>query len=397
MRGAANRRPKWPNVRYEGLSALKILAPGSTIGIIGGGQLGRMLAIAAAQLGYRSHIYSPEVSGPAADVAPRWTQGAYDDRAALEAFAAEIDVATYEFENIEADPLEALAALVPLHPPLKALRIAQDRVAEKVFAHDQGAITADWAIVGSRAALDDAIAVVGLPAILKTTRFGYDGKGQARLASAEDADVAYATIDCSPAILEAMVVFDHEFSVIVARGQDGIATVWDVPENVHVDGILATSTIPPHVDIMVQVDEAKAIATRIADALDYVGVMAVEFFASADGPVFNEMAPRVHNSGHWTIEGAVASQFENHIRAVCGLPLGETALVAPKVVMQNLIGADASRWPELFAQAGAHVHLYGKHEASPGRKMGHVTRVSIAASDTSTPDTSMVETDASLP
>ncbi|CAN5357001.1 5-(carboxyamino)imidazole ribonucleotide synthase [soil metagenome] len=355
---------------------MKILAPGSTVGIIGGGQLGRMLAMAAAQLGYRSHIYSPEISGPAADVSPRWTQGEYGDRAALAAFAADIDVATYEFENVDADPLETLAALVPLHPPLKALRIAQDRVAEKTFAANQGARTADWAVVTSRADLDAAIAAVGTPAILKTTRFGYDGKGQARLASAEDADAAYETIGREPAILEALVAFEHEFSVIVARGQDGISSLWDAPENVHVDGILATSTVPPHPDILVQLDEARAIATRIADALDYVGVMAVEFFASAEGPVFNEMAPRVHNSGHWTIEGAVASQFENHIRAVCGLPLGDTALVLPHVVMNNLIGADAARWPELFAQSGAHVHLYGKREAPPGRKMGHVTRLS---------------------
>jgi 5-(carboxyamino)imidazole ribonucleotide synthase len=355
---------------------MKILAPGSTIGIIGGGQLGRMLAIAAAQLGYRSHIYSPEFSGPAADVAPRWTQGAYDDRAALSAFAADIDVATYEFENVDADPLETLAALVPLHPPLKALRVAQDRVAEKTFAAAQGAITAAWAAVNSRADLDAAIASIGTPAILKTTRFGYDGKGQARLTSHVDADSAYEAIGRSPAILEAMVAFDHEFSVIVARGQDGISALWDAPENVHIDGILATSTVPPHPDILAQLDEAKAIATRIADALDYVGVMAVEFFASAAGPVFNEMAPRVHNSGHWTIEGAVTSQFENHIRAVCGLPLGDTSLVLPNVVMQNLIGPDAARWPELFAQSRSHVHLYGKHDAPPGRKMGHVTRLS---------------------
>lgn len=360
---------------------MKIFAPGSTIGIIGGGQLGRMLAIAAAQLGYRSHIYSPEVSGPAADVAPRWTQGRYDDRVALTAFAGDVDVVTYEFENVDADPLEVIAALVPLHPPLHALRIAQDRIAEKTFAANQGARTAKWAVVDSRAGLDVALQSVGLPAILKTTRFGYDGKGQARLTSAGDADAAYETIGRASAILEAMVAFDHEFSVIVARAQDGINAVWDAPENVHVDGILATSTVPPHVDILLQLEEAKAIATRIADALDYVGVMAVEFFASAEGPVFNEMAPRVHNSGHWTIEGAVASQFENHIRAVCGLPLGDTTLVAPHVVMQNLIGADVSRWPELFAQSGTHVHLYGKHDAPPGRKMGHFTRLSTERID----------------
>jgi 5-(carboxyamino)imidazole ribonucleotide synthase len=355
---------------------MKIFAPGSTIGIIGGGQLGRMLAIAAAQLGYRSHIYSPEPSGPAADVSPLWTQGEYDDRAALEAFAANIHVATYEFENVDADPLEVLAGLVPLHPPLAALRIAQDRIAEKTFAANQGARTAAWAAVDSREDLDAAIAAIGTPAILKTRRFGYDGKGQARLASSEDAEGTYESIGRSPAILEAMVTFDREFSVIVARGQDGISAIWDAPENVHIDGILATSTVPPHVDILLQLEEAKAIATRIADALDYVGVMAVEFFASAEGPVFNEMAPRVHNSGHWTIEGAVASQFENHIRAVCGLPLGDTTLITPHVVMQNLIGSDAARWPELFAQSGAHVHLYGKHDAPPGRKMGHVTRLS---------------------
>ena len=354
---------------------MKTLAPGSIIGIIGGGQLGRMLALAAAPLGYKVHILDPDPECCAGQVAAALTVAAYDDRAALATFAGQVDVATYEFENVDAGPLSEIASRVPLFPPLSALKIAQDRIAEKQFAAAQGGRTAPWAAVNSRADLDMAIAEIGTPAILKTTRFGYDGKGQARLASSADADAAWKTIGGNPAILEGMVAFDHEFSVIVAHGQDGASATWDVPENVHADGILATSTIPPHRDILSQVDEAKALAVRIADALDYVGVLTLEFFASRDGPVLNELAPRVHNSGHWTIEGAVASQFENHIRAVVGLPLGSTALVLPKVSMQNLIGDDINNWPALAAEPGAHLHLYGKGAPSPGRKMGHVTRL----------------------
>jgi len=220
-----------------------------------------------------------------------------------------------------------------------------------------------------------AVKAVGLPAILKTTRFGYDGKGQARLASATDIEDAWSAIDGGPAVLEAMVAFDHEFSVLIVRGQDGATAIWDPAENVHINGILATSTVPPHPTILAQLSEARALAVRIADALDYVGVLAIEFFAGVDGPVFNEMAPRVHNSGHWTTEGAFTSQFENHIRAICGLPLGDTSLVTAGVEMTNLIGDDAYAWPELMAERGSHVHLYGKGEARPGRKMGHVTRL----------------------
>ena len=358
---------------------MKTLAPGSTIGVIGGGQLGRMLALAAAPLGYRAHILDPDPQCCARDVCAAFMQADYGDRDALAAFAGQVDVATYEFENIDADPLEVVASRVGLFPPLTALRIAQDRIAEKSFAAAQGGRTAPWLPVNSRADLDTAIAQIGTPAILKTTRFGYDGKGQARLASPADADTAWSAINGNPAILEGMVAFDHEFSILVAHGQDGASVTWDAPENVHVGGILATSTVPPHASILAQVDEAKALAVRIADALDYVGVLAIEFFASADGPVFNEMAPRVHNSGHWTIEGAVTSQFENHVRAVCGLPLGVTGLVAPRVSMQNLIGDDALRWPELAAEPGAHLHLYGKGAPSPGRKMGHVTRMPLSA------------------
>jgi 5-(carboxyamino)imidazole ribonucleotide synthase len=357
---------------------MKIIAPGSTIGIIGGGQLARMLALAAAPLGYRVHILDPDPDCCARAVSAAFTQADYGDRAALAAFADAVDVATYEFENIDAGPLDEVAARVGLFPPLNALRIAQDRIAEKEFAVAQGGRTAPWVRVDTRADLDVAIAQIGTPSILKTTRFGYDGKGQARLKSPADADAAWETIGGNPAILEGMVAFDHEFSILVAHGQNGASVTWDAPENVHVNGILATSTVPPHPDIIAQVAEAKALAVRITDALDYVGVLAIEFFASADGPVFNEMAPRVHNSGHWTIEGAVTSQFENHIRAVAGLPLGVTTLVAPQVMMQNLIGDDAHRWPEFAAEPGAHLHLYGKGAPSPGRKMGHVTKLTLS-------------------
>ncbi len=354
---------------------MKTIPPGSTIGIIGGGQLGRMLAMAAAQLGYRVHVLDPDPECCAGDVAAKLTVADYGDRAALAAFADAVDVATYEFENVDAAPLDEVAARIAVFPPLSALRIAQDRVAEKSFAETHGGTPAQWAAVEDAAALPATISEVGTPAILKTTRFGYDGKGQARLASPADADAAWAAIDGGPAILEAMVPFDHEFSVIIARGQDGAAAIWNSAENVHKDGILATSSVPPHPDIVAQLPEARALAGRIAEALDYVGVLTLEFFAGADGPVFNEMAPRVHNSGHWTTEGAITSQFENHIRAICGLSLGDTSLVTGGAVMTNLIGDDVADWPALMAEAGAHVHLYGKGEARPGRKMGHVTRL----------------------
>ena len=354
---------------------MKTLAPGSTIGIIGGGQLGRMLALAAAPLGYRVHILDPDAACCARDVSAAFTEADYGDRTALSKFAGAVDVATYEFENVDAGPLEEIAGRVGLFPPLNALRIAQDRIAEKEFAVAQGGRTAPWARVDTRDDFDHAIAKIGCPAILKTTRFGYDGKGQARLMSPADADAAWNTIGGNPAILEGMVAFDHEFSILVAHGQDGASVTWDAPENVHLDGILATSTVPPHPEILAQVNEAKALAVRIADALDYVGVLAIEFFASADGPVFNEMAPRVHNSGHWTIEGAVTSQFENHIRAICGLPLGVTDFIGSQVSMQNLIGNDADRWAAFVSERGAHLYLYGKGAPTPGRKMGHVTRV----------------------
>jgi 5-(carboxyamino)imidazole ribonucleotide synthase len=337
------------------------LPPGSTIGILGSGQLGRMIAIAAAQLGYRAHVYAPE-TGPANDVCPAFTRGAYDDDDALAAFARAVDVVTYEFENVAAPPIARLAERVAVRPSVRSLEALGGR-------------PAPWMPVADRAALDDAIATIGTPAILKTTRFGYDGKGQARLSSPADADAAWQAIGGGPAVLEGFVPFDHEFSILLVRAPDGSSVGYPPPHNVHKNGILDTSTLPAPAPIAAQWTEAAALAGRVADALDHVGVLTLEFFVGADGPVFNEMAPRVHNSGHWSIEGAETSQFENHVRAICGLPLGPTRLTGREVRMTNLIGDDAARWADHVADPGLHLHLYGKHEARPGRKMGHWTRV----------------------
>ncbi|MFW2831029.1 5-(carboxyamino)imidazole ribonucleotide synthase [Sphingomonas sp. ID0503] len=352
-----------------------MIPPGSTIGILGGGQLGRMLGQAAAQLGYHVHVYAPEGNPSAADAARAVTRAEYEDQRALAAFAESVDIVTFEFENVPCATLEKLAASVPVYPPAAALGVTQDRLAEKAFVRKLGGCTAPYAQVDSREDLSFALTSLGAPAILKTRRFGYDGKGQARLASPADIDAAWAAIGQQSAILEGMVEFDAEFSILLARGQDGAERCWAAPHNVHKDGILDSSTVPAPGPIHDQAPVAADLAGNIADALDYVGVLACEFFATANGPVFNEMAPRVHNSGHWTIEGAVTSQFENHIRAICGLPLGQTALAASKVTMHNLIGEDAGRWKDILSEPGAHLHLYGKGEARPGRKMGHVTRL----------------------
>ncbi|MET0238556.1 MAG: 5-(carboxyamino)imidazole ribonucleotide synthase [Sphingobium sp.] len=351
------------------------IPPGSTIGILGGGQLGRMIAIAAAQLGYRTHIYAPEVSGPAADVSPRWTCGDYADADALTRFAGEVDVITYEFENVPEASVALLSGLGHVRPDARALGIAQDRLAEKRFVEDLGGRTAPFHAVGSLDELESAIDVIGSDAILKTCRFGYDGKGQARIADPGDAVGAWNLIGRQPAILEGFVHFGSEFSVILARGSTGEIRFWDSAVNVHADGILALSTVPASETLTDHVAEARGLARQVAEALDYVGVLTLEFFASVDGPVFNEMAPRVHNSGHWTIEGAVTSQFENHVRAICGLPLGDTSLAASRVEMRNLIGPQADDWATILADPVNHLHLYGKGEARPGRKMGHVTRL----------------------
>jgi len=352
-----------------------VLSPGSTIGILGGGQLGRMLGLAAAQLGFQVHIYAPDRESVAAQVAAHHVQAAWDDEPRLAAFAAACDAVTFEFENVPVDTVRFLSGHVAVRPGAQGLEIAQDRLAEKQFIADLGGRTAPFASVPDRAALDAALAKVGAPAILKTVRMGYDGKGQARLASTDDADAAWNSIGHHAAILEGFVTFAHEFSVLLVRGIDGETRFWDSSVNVHADGILATSSLPPPQIVVDQQDEARALMARIADALDYVGVLTGEFFATDAGPVFNEMAPRVHNSGHWTIEGAVTSQFENHIRAVAGLPLGNTAIIALPVVMHNLIGTSIGTVPSLLAEPGAHVHHYGKTEVRQGRKLGHVTWV----------------------
>jgi len=350
-----------------------LLPPGSTIGILGGGQLGRMLAVAAAQLGYKVHIYAPDAESVAAEVTAHHSQAAWDDEPRLAAFAAACDAVTFEFENVPVDTVRFLSGHVAIRPGAEGLEIAQDRLTEKRFFAELGGCPAPFAAVPDRAALDLALAEIGAPAILKTVRMGYDGKGQARLATTADAEAAWQAIGRHAAILEGFVEFAHEFSVILVRGIDGEIRYWDSTVNVHENGILSTASLPPPQIILDQQDDARDMMALIAKALDYVGVLTGEFFATDNGPIFNEMAPRVHNSGHWTIEGAVTSQFENHIRAIAGLPLGSTATRALPVVMRNLIGADIARVPDLLADDNCHVHHYSKTEVREGRKLGHAT------------------------
>lgn len=355
------------------------LPPGSTIGILGSGQLGRMLAMAAARLGLKTHIYC-ETSGPAFDVATHATKAAFNDAQALAEFAARVDVVTYEFENVSSETARLLQPHVALRPNPRALEIAQDRLTEKTFISGLGIALAPFRAVGS---LDDLAAAqreLGSDAILKTRRLGYDGKGQAPLAKGEAPELAWSAVGKAPCVLERKVAFEREISVIVVRGVSGEIAYYDVPVNTHRGGILRQSVVPcglPAEDVA----QAQGIAARIATALDYVGVLAVEMFylgadvAPAQRIAVNEIAPRVHNSGHWTIEACGISQFENQIRAVAGWPLGSTKRHAD-AVMRNLIGEDALAWETLAAEPGAHLHLYGKNEARPGRKMGHVTYLS---------------------
>ena len=352
----------------------RLVPPGGTIGILGGGQLGRMTAMAAARLGYRCHIYCPEPESPASQVAAATTVASYDDVPALIRFGDAIDVATFEFENIPAGALRAVATRRPVRPGVKALETAQDRIAEKRFFEREGIATAPWRPVLDFPALGPALAHIGAPAVLKTTRQGYDGKGQARLLAGTDAISAWRSVGSKPSIIEGMVDFEREVSAIVARGIDGETDCYDIVENVHLGGILHTTTAPAPIPPRLA-EAAKAMARRAVQALELVGVLAVEMFVTRDGQLLaNEMAPRPHNSGHWTIDAAVTSQFEQLVRAVCGLPLGDPARTG-NAVMTNLIGDEIEAWPELVKEAGARVHLYGKSEARPGRKMGHVTRV----------------------
>ncbi len=350
-----------------------MLRAGSVIGILGGGQLGRMLAVAAARLGYRTHIFEPGANPPAADVAHAVTTAPYENLAALEAFARSVDVVTYEFENIPTSALDAIEAHRPIHPNRRALSISQDRLIEKSFLRDVGLKTAPYVAVDDAESLSQAIDEIGTPAILKTRRLGYDGKGQARLTSADEAGTALKAMAGAAAILEGFVEFSHEVSVIAARGLSGEVAAFDPGENVHEGGILRTTTVPARLSEAQRTD-AVLLAGKILNALDYVGVMGVELFVTPKGLIVNEIAPRVHNSGHWTQNGCAIDQFEQHIRAIAGWPLGDGARHSD-VVMENLIGDDIARIPEIARERHAALHLYGKAEARPGRKMGHVNRV----------------------
>lgn len=351
----------------------EMLKTGATIGILGGGQLGRMLSVAASRLGFRTHIFEPGAHPPAADVAHQVTTAPYEDAAALGAFAASVDVITYEFENIPTTALDLLEPLRPIRPGREALRISQDRITEKDFLTGLGLQTAPYAAVDDATSLDAAIAAVGAPAILKTRRFGYDGKGQSRLMTAADAPRALADMAGSPAILEGFVDFQYEVSVIGARNTRGDVACYDPGENVHRDGILHTTTVPSRLSGKLRMD-AVLLTAKILNALDYVGVMGVELFVTPQGLIVNEIAPRVHNSGHWTQNGCTIDQFEQHIRAVTGWPLGDGSRHAD-VVMENLIGADMDRVPDLAREPATALHLYGKAEVKAGRKMGHVNRI----------------------
>ena len=350
----------------------KPLPPGGTIGIIGGGQLGRMLAMAAARLGLKTRIYNDSADAPAFQVTPLSVVAPYDDLDALAQFAGGCDVVTFEFENLPAHAIAHLESLVPVHPGARALAITQDRLSEKSFVAGLGLQTAPFFEVSTPDQARDAFAQAGGAAIVKTRRFGYDGKGQAKVASADETVAALAKFR-SPCILEGFVDFDFEASVIGCRGADGAFAAYDPPENIHEHHILRRSIVPGRLGA-VQGAAARAIAKTIGEALDYVGVFAVELFvARNDALIVNEIAPRVHNSGHWTIEACQCSQFENHIRAVAAWPLGSTTRHAD-AVMENIIGAEADAW-ESLARGGA-LHLYGKAQSRPGRKMGHVTRLS---------------------
>lgn len=353
------------------------LVPGDTIGILGGGQLGRMLALAAAPLGLKTHVYCPDPESPAFDVATTYTIAGYDDTAALELFASSVDVVTYEFENVPGPTAAHLAARVAVRPGPRPLAVSQDRLHEKTFLREAGIPVAGFIAIDEAAAVAPALERLGGKGILKTRRMGYDGKGQTLLRTPQDAAGAFERIGRAPAILEAFVPFEREVSVIAARGMDGTLRAYDVAENIHRDHILKTSTVPAQIDGGLAA-EARRLAEAVCDKLDYVGVIGVELFVLPQGSahriLVNEIAPRVHNSGHWTEAACHVSQFEQHMRAVAGLPLG-SAERHSDVVMENLIGDEVDGWAGILAEPDACLHLYGKAETRPGRKMGHVNRL----------------------
>ncbi len=352
----------------------RALPPGSVIGILGGGQLARMLALAAGQLGLKCHIFAPEADAPAFPVSAGHTIAGYSDEAALTRFADAVDVVTFEFENVPVESVRFLESRTAVRPGAKALEVAQDRLKEKSLARVLGAMTAEFAEVNSLADLEAAVKLIGVPAILKTTRLGYDGKGQAKINTVADSAHAWTMMKGAPSILESFVAFEREVSVIAARGVDGQIAAFELTENVHRNHILHTSTVPALVSPELAA-EAVFIAQRFLETLDYVGVMGVEYFVGRDVIYVNEIAPRVHNSGHWTQDACSISQFEQHIRAVAGWPLGAT-IRHSDVVMTNLLGNEIHGWQQLAEEPGLALHHYGKAEARPGRKMGHVNRVS---------------------
>ena len=345
------------------------LPQGANIGILGGGQLGRMLAVAASRLGLKAHIFEPGANPPAGQVADQVTTASYEDEAALHRFAQSVDVITYEFENIPTSALDILEQIRPIHPGRLALAISQDRLSEKEFLTGLGLKVAPYANVTSAAEAEAAAQSIGTPSILKTRRMGYDGKGQVRLKNVSDMEQAWQAMQGAPSVLEGFINFSHEVSVIAARTSDGQVACYDPGENVHREGILHSTTVPASLSAAQRMD-AVLLAGQILNALDYVGVMGVELFVTADGLIVNEIAPRVHNSGHWTQNGCDICQFEQHIRAVAGWPLGDGSRHSD-IRMENLIGADMDRVPEL-RKTNAALHLYGKSEVKPGRKMGHV-------------------------
>jgi 5-(carboxyamino)imidazole ribonucleotide synthase len=355
----------------------KPLAPNSVIGILGGGQLGRMLALAAARLGLRCHIFAPDPDSPAFQVAAHYTCAAYEDPMALEAFADAVDVVTYEFENVPAETAAKVARIKPLAPGAEVLAISQDRLAEKTLLAKIGLSTAPFAAVDDMEGLERAVAKIGRPSILKTRRFGYDGKGQTAVDTETRLDAAWTAIGGKSAILEGFIDFEKEVSIIAARGWDGSLAVYDVPENRHASHILRESVVPARIAPETAV-AAREIAARITGALDYAGVIGVELFLAreigVEKLIVNEIAPRVHNSGHWTMDACIVSQFEQHIRAVAGWPLGNPERHSD-VVMTNLLGEEAENWRNLAKEAHAGLHLYGKAESRPGRKMGHINRL----------------------
>lgn len=341
------------------------------VAILGAGQLGQMLALAGIPLEIRPFFLDPQPEAPGSQVASQLLAD-YTDHAALDQLARDCQVATFDFENVPVEAVNHLARRIPVYPPPRALEQSQDRLREKTLFHSLGIPTAPFQAVDSLAELEAAVSRLGLPAILKTRRLGYDGKGQAWLREIADCAPAWHRLGGQDLIVEGVVIFRRELSLIAVRGRDGQQAFYPLVENQHADGILRLSR-PAAPDAALQA-QAEHHGQRLLEHLDYVGVLALELFDCEQGLLANEFAPRVHNSGHWTLGGAVTSQFEQHIRAICGWPLGKTARLG-RVEMKNLIGHDADEWERILAEPGAHLHLYGKAEARPGRKMGHVTRV----------------------